>query len=331
MLTAVTGASGHLGANLVRALLSRGWKVRVLVHRDTRAIEGLDVERVTGDILYPESLRKAFSGVDAVFHLAARVSVITADRKEVEKINIEGVRNIVTACLDTGVKRLVHTSTFHALNQQPLDKPLDESRSLFNSGHNLPYNYSKAEGERIVHRAIEQGLDAIIVNPTGIIGPYDFSPSHFGATLLMIASGKLPALIDAGLNWVDARDVASGMINACEKAKKGENYILGGHHISLTEISRQISEFTGEKPPGITLPLWLAKAAAPFISAADGSRGKRRLFTTISMKELESNQNVSCSKANRELGYEPRPFRETLADTLEWFKANGYLNSRQDN
>jgi nucleoside-diphosphate-sugar epimerase len=203
MLSAVTGASGHLGANLVRALLSRGWTVRTLVHCDTRSLEGLPVERVTGDVLDEESLKQTFTGVDVVFHLAARISVVRWDRKQVEAINITGVQRVVNACISAGVKRLVHTSSFHAQKQEPLDEILDESRPLIDSGSSPPYNRSKAEGERIVQTAVLDGLDAVIITPAGMIGPYDFQPSHFGATLLAMAQGKLPVIVDAGLDWVD--------------------------------------------------------------------------------------------------------------------------------
>jgi dihydroflavonol-4-reductase len=211
MLAAVTGASGHLGANLVRALIERKWQVRALVRNDIRALEGLDIELVSGDVLDEKSLRDAFLGADVVFHLAGRISIVSWDRKEVEAVNITGVKNVVEACKSTGVKRLIHTSSFHAHQQEPLDEPLDESRPLHN-GNYPPYDHSKAEGEKIVRAAIEQGLDA-----GGMLGPNDFKPSHFGSTLLSIARGKLPALVDAGLNWVDNRDVAKGMITAFER------------------------------------------------------------------------------------------------------------------
>ena len=326
MLAAVTGASGHLGANLVRTLISRGWKVRALVHCDTHALEGLPVEQIPGNILDEESLNQAFKGVDVVFHLAARISVIRWDRKQVETINIAGVQHVVNACITAGVKRLVHTSSFHARIQEPLDEPLDEYRPLVDSGNYPPYNLSKAAGEKMVQAAVIKGLDAIIIIPAGMIGPYDFQPSHFGSTLLAMARGKLPVIIDAGLDWVDTRDVADAMINACELAKGGEKYILGGHWANLIDIARQVSRITGTGPPKIVLPLWLAKPSAPLVSALDRIRHKRPLFTSISIKELESNRNISHVKASKELGYEPRPLQDTITDTIDWFKVNGLLD-----
>jgi dihydroflavonol-4-reductase len=325
MLAAVTGASGHLGANLVRSLIDRKWKVRALIHNDTRALEGLSIERISGDVLDGESLRKAFTGADIVFHLAGRISVVSWDRKEVEAVNITGVQNVVNACMSTGVKRLVHTSSFHAYKQEPLNVPLNESRPLLDAGSYPPYNHSKAEGERIVRAAIAQGLDAIIINPTGMLGPNDFKPSHFGTTILSMARGKLPALVHAGLNWVDIRDVADGMINACEHAEAGSKYILSGHWVTLYDIAQQVTLVTGVKPPRVVLPMWIAKANAPLATFFDRIRGRQPLFTSISMEELESNPDISHAKATKELGYIPRPLEQTIADTVEWFRSNGLL------
>jgi dihydroflavonol-4-reductase len=326
MFAAITGASGHLGANLVRALISRDWKVRALVHRDTRALEGIHIDQVPGDILEEESLKRAFSGVDIVFHLAARISVVNWDRNQVEVINIKGVRNVVNACISIGVQRLVHTSSFHAHVQEPLDVPLDENRPLITSGNSPPYNRSKAEGERIVRAGINKGLDAIIITPTAMIGPYDFQPSHFGATLIEMAQGRLAALVDAGLDWVDTRDVADGMVRASERAKAGEKYILGGHWASLQDIAQQVAQFSGHNSPRVILPLWMAKYGAPFVSSLDRIRRKRPLFTSISIKELESSRNLSHAKASLELGYEPRPLEDTVVDTLKWFQVNGSIS-----
>ncbi len=326
MLAVVTGASGHLGANLVRALIERKWQVRALVRNDTRALEGLDIESFYGDVLDEKSLREAFTGTEVVFHLAGRISIVNWDRKEVEAVNITGVKNVVEACKATGVKRLIHTSSFHAHQQEPLDEPLDESRPLHN-GKYPPYNYSKAEGEKIVRAAIEQGLDAIIINPGGMLGPNDFKPSHFGTTILSMAKGKLPALVNAGLCWVDIRDVAEGMITACEHAEAGSKYILSGNWVSLVNIAQQTATMIGNKPPSVVLPMWIAKSGAPLATFFDQIRGKRTLFTPIAMKELDSNPNISYTKANRELGYKPRPLEQTLSETIDWFRRNGFLTT----
>ena len=327
MKAIVTGASGHLGANLIRALISRRWDVKALVHRDTRALEGLDIEQVHGDILDVGSLKKAFQGEEIVFHLAARISVIKQDRKQVEEMNIIGVRNVIDSCLSVGVKRLIHVSSFHAHVQEPLDELLDETRPLVDSDEHPPYNRSKAEGERIIQRSISKGLDAIIITPTGIIGPYDFQPSHFGSTILALARRKLKILVDAGLDWVDARDVSEGMINAAEKAGPGDKFILSGHRATLGEVSGNIAKYMGQSPPGIILPLRTARLCAPLVSAFDRIRGNRQLFTPISLDELNSCRKISHAKAAELFGYKPRPLSETITDTLDWFRKKGYLGN----
>jgi dihydroflavonol-4-reductase len=326
MFAVNTGASGHLGVNLVNSLLASRWRVRALVHCNSLPLQGLDIEQVCGNTLNEGSLEKAFDGADVVFNLAAKVSVVGWDRKNVEEINIKGVQNVVFACKKVGVKRLVHVSSFHACCQEPRTRSIDETRQLVEDKNGIPYDYSKACGEKLVKQAIEEGQDAVIISPTGIIGPYDYQPSHFGATLLALARGKLPALVDAGLDWVDARDVAGGMIKAAELPSPAEKYILSGHWVSLKDIAVQISQITGRNKPFFTSPMWLAKFGAPFAAGYNRIAGKRPLFTGIAMQALESNRNVSHEKAAADLGYSPRSLRDTIADTVQWFNDNGYLN-----
>jgi dihydroflavonol-4-reductase len=193
------------------------------------------------------------------------------------------------------------------------------------AGYFLPYNNSKAEGERIVRNAVSKGLNAVIITPTGMIGPYDFRPSHFGMSLLAMAKAKLPALVDAGLNWVDTRDVAGGMIRSSEHAQTGAKYILSGHWVPLSDIAQWVTGITGAKAPQVVLPMWLAKTGAALGTLFGRVRGRRPLVTPISMKELESNKNISHAKASKELGYEPRPLQQTIADTVDWFRSYGFL------
>jgi dihydroflavonol-4-reductase len=195
MIVAVTGANGHIGANLVRALLKAKRPVRALVHNGHQALEGLDIESVSGDVSDVNSLCRAFAGVDTVFHLAAFISLSMNDWPRVEAVNVNGTRNVVEACLKNGVRRLVHFSSIEAMIQEPLNKPVDEQRPLVDSPNYPPYDRSKAASEREVRQGIEQGLDAVILNPTAVIGPHDFRMSHLGETLLAMARGKLPALV----------------------------------------------------------------------------------------------------------------------------------------
>jgi dihydroflavonol-4-reductase len=286
----------------------------------------LDVERVPGDVLDLDSLKRAFSGADVVLHLAARISIVTRDHDMVRAVNVGGVRNVIEACKAARVGRLIHTSSFHAHRQDPLDEPMDESRPLLGPGTYPPYDHSKAEGERVVRTAASEGLDAIVINPTGMIGPNDFKPSHFGETIVSMVNGQLPAIVRAGLNWVDTRDVADGVIRAYETAAAGSKFILSGHWASLEEIARHVATVTGGRPPRFTLPMWLAELVAPVAAAADTVRGRRPQFTPISMNELKSNPDIRHDLARRELGYQPRPLADTLTDTVEWFRAKGFLN-----
>jgi dihydroflavonol-4-reductase len=325
MFVAVTGASGHLGANLVRVLIRRGYKVRVLVHRNTRAIDGLPVEKVAADILDAESLQKAFSGVDMVFHLAARISIVNYDRQQVEALNVFGVQHVVEACVSAGVKRLVHVSSIHAHQQEPKLQQLDESRSLVDAYRSFSYDHSKAEGERIVRQAVRNGLNAIIIVPTAIIGPYDYEPSRLGSGLLMIATRKILVCIGGGFDWVDARDVAEGIVNAAEKAPAGGKYLLSGHWVSMKNVAREVCNVLKMKPPTLVLPLWGAQCIVPLVAIYSRITRRYPIFTRAAMCALDSNRNISHASASRTFGYQPRPFKETIIDTLAWYKKNGYL------
>jgi dihydroflavonol-4-reductase len=314
LTVAVTGAAGHVGANLVRALLAKGQRTRVLVHEDQRAIKGLDVEVVKGDICDPKSLVNAFSGAKVVYHLAAHISIFKDEWPLLESVNVIGTRNVVEACLRCGVRRLVHFSTIYTTAEETAVSQLNESQ------HYPTYDRSKAAAEREVQRGIKRGLDGIIISPTAIIGPYDYKPSHLGEALLRMANGKLPALVAGGFDWVDVRDVVEAALRAKERAPTGAKYILSGHWVSLPDLARLVAELTGVPAPSFVCPMWLAHVGAPFITAFDRLAGRRPLYTSVSLRALRSHRNIGHQRAGRELGYQPRPFRETLADTLRWFK-----------
>lgn len=325
MLTVVTGASGHVGINLSRALIASGRQVRVLSHTSNLGLEGLSVDYCRGDIRDIDSLTAAFTGARAVYHLAAHISLLMNDWPRCAAVNIEGTRNVVEACRRAGVKRLVHFSTIHALRSEPLNVPVDESRPHVSSPQAPPYDRSKAEGEKLVRQAIADGLDAVIINPTGVIGPYDYRPSHFGQALIQIATGKIPVLIEGGFDWVDARDVAEWAIKAEEVAAPGSSYLLSGHWLSMQEIANIAAETMGNRAPRLVCPMAVARACAPIVTAASRLSGTRPIFTTVSLDTLVSNRNISHQKATAELGYTPRPIRETLRDTLQWFRDNGFI------
>jgi dihydroflavonol-4-reductase len=327
MTVLVTGANGHIGANLVRALIDSGRSVRSLVHVNCRAIDGLDTETVHGDIGDIDSLCSACQGVEVVYHLAACISISMDDWPSLEVINVAGTRNVVEACLRSGVRRLVHFSSIHALVQEPLSVPVDESRPPAESPSCPPYDRSKAAAEREVRRGIENGLDAIIIYPTAVIGPYDYEPSYLGEALLSMARHELPALVTGGYDWVDVRDVVAGAIAAEKNAPCGSCYLLSGHWVSIPDIATMIAGITRVPPPRLTVPLWLARLGAPAIEAFGRFRGKRPLYTGVSLRALRSNRHISHQKATCELGYSPRPFRDTIVDTIQWFWENGQLDN----
>ncbi len=326
MTVVVTGAAGHAGNNLVQALLAQGRCVRALVHRDRRALEGLDVEIIEGDVRDFASLRRAFDSAKVVYHTAAYISLSKDEWPRLEAINVHGTRNVVDACVDRGVQRLIHSSSIHALAQEPLNVPLDESRPLVDSPRCPPYDRSKAAGEMEVRRAIEDGLDAVIIYPTGMLGPNDFRPSYFGQVLLALCLKRLPALVSGGFNWVDVRDVVAGAMAAENRAPIGSRYLLPGHWASLRELAAMVTEINWTRPPRLVLPKWVARLGVPFWSRFTRLDGEHPLYTGVSLRALRSNRMISCKRAARDLGYHPRPLQETLADTLRWFAKTGLLS-----
>jgi dihydroflavonol-4-reductase len=325
MFIAVTGASGHLGANVVRTLLQHGHRVRAIVHHHTRGIDGLPVELASADVLNLRSLQTAFDGADMVIHLASRISIVPWDGRQTVAINTTGVKNVVAACLSSGVKRLVHVSSIHSHEKAPRDQELDETRPLVRSRNTNIYDSSKASGEQIVQSAIQNGLDAVIINPTGIIGPYDFEPSLLGAGLLTIARGNIPITIGGGFDWVDARDVAEGILQAAVLAPPGGKYLLSGHWIAMHDVACEVCRVIGKKLPLFSFPLWGGVCIAPVVTLFNRVSGRRALFTPAAVKALDSNKMVSHAKASSVFDYKPRPFADTIRETLTWFRRNGFL------
>ena len=325
MTTVVTGASGHIGANLVRALLQRGEAVRAVVHRDTSALEGLDVELVHGDVCDPAALNRCFAGAAVVYHLAGHISISKNSGRRVDEVNVTGTRNVVSACIDRGVGRLVHFSSIHAVVDPGKGVPVDELASLADKPGHPPYDRSKALGERHVLEAATQGLNAVVVAPTAVVGPYDYRPSHFGRVLLAMARGRLPVIMSGGFDWVDVRDVVAGAMAAADGAAPGSKYLLSGQWRSLTDVARMVDRVTGVTGPRAVVPLVLAQAFSPAAEAVCVLLGVPPLYTPYSVKALRGHGLVSHRRATAELGYAPRPLEETLADTCGWFEDNGFL------
>ncbi len=326
MTVLVTGATGHIGSNLVRLLKYRGERVRALVHLNRQPLDKLGIDTVAGDVCRLESLYQAFEGIHTVYHLAACLSLTTSKRQQMVPVNINGTRNVIDACLKTGVHRLVHFSSIHALAPVNHDEIINESCRLMEIPDRPPYGMSKALGEIEVRKGIDRGLNAIIIRPTAVLGPYDFQPSFFGEVLLLLAKGRLPGLVQGGFDWVDVRDVVDGAVSAARTAPVGSSFLLAGRWSSFSEIADIVSKFSGVPAPSFFCPLWLAEFGAPFVTLYDRIRQRRPLYTSFAVKTIKTSPQVSHEKATRELGYHPRPLEESIRDTLEWFREIGILN-----
>lgn len=327
MKAAVTGASGHIGNCLTRELVKRGAKVKVLVHRVDSDLKDLNIELIKGDLLDQDSINTLCQDTDFVFHLAARISIDEKDRDLVYSTNVDGTRNVINACFEKKVKRLLHFSSIHAFNVHPLDKVLDETRPLVENSR-IIYEISKAEGEREVLAAVKRGLDAVILNPTAVVGPYDYTRSYLGQALIKIYQNKLPMLVPGGYDWVDVRDVVNGALNAVEKGRKGEQYLLSGHYFSLKELSALIARISGKRTPQVEVPLWVAQIGLPFIQLFATLRKEDPLYTRESLDILRNSpKNISNAKARKELDYTTRLLEDTLSDTFSWYLQNGLIQA----
>jgi dihydroflavonol-4-reductase len=318
MLTVVTGAYGHVGANLVRALLDRGDEVRAADKRQTEALAGLDVEHVPVDVLEPESLEKAFDGADTVFHLAALISITGDPTGIVRRVNVEGPRNATQAALACGVSRFIHCSSAHAFDLERCGPELTEAGPRAIGDHAPSYDRSKNEGENQVRAAIAKGLDAVIVNPTAVVGPHDYGPSRMGELLLQYRDRKIPVNISGGFDFVDVRDLVAGMLAAEQSGHTGENYLLSGHRHNADELAKLAGQVTGVKAPRISVPVSLVSGLAPLVLKLTPS-DRTPLVTPDSMHAVRYAPSVCHYKASKELGYLARPFIETIRDTYAWF------------
>jgi dihydroflavonol-4-reductase len=289
------------------------------------ALEGLDVERVVADILDADAIERAVRGADIVFHLAGRISIAKWEAADVWAINLHGTRNVVAACLRHDVRRLVHVSSIHALDPNPRRMAVLEDRDPSVDERLGAYDRSKAAGERVVLDAAEQGLDAVVLNPTGMIGPWDVGPSLFGRVLLDIWTGRMKAMVDGGMNWVDVRDVAEAAISASTRGRAGARYLIGGSWIHMSELAAIAAQDAGVSAPFVTTPMWLARLAAPAASAWYRLTGRSPRFTREALAALERYRLVLDARAHDELGHRPRPIEQTLTDTYEWFAESGAI------
>ncbi|MCJ7769645.1 MAG: SDR family oxidoreductase [Dehalococcoidales bacterium] len=323
----VTGATRHIGNVLVRQLLVRGEWVRTVIPpaEDITPLKGLKVEIVEGNVCNINSLTQAFKGSDIVYHLAGIISILPGRDKLLDRVNVAGTRNVIKAYMETGVKRLVYTSSIHAIAEPPHGTIIDETLPCNPDRVPKGYGRSKARATLAVLDGVEQGLNAVIIHPTGVIGPYDYRISEMGQLIIDFVNDKLKAYIDGTYDFVDVRDVAGGIILAGEKGQSVERYILSGEQISVHQLMLMLQEISGVKAPSLVVPLWLARIAARLSPLYYQLTRAKPRFTTYSIDVLCSNSRICSDKARRQLGFTARPLRQSISDAISWFKENGYI------
>ncbi len=322
MMILITGATGYIGNVLTSELFRRGYKdLRLFVaeNEDISHVKEYAKEIIYGDIRDLFAVKRAVLGCEYVFHLAGLVKLNGIRNKNLFEINVNGTHNIVEACLEKEVKRLVYVSSVHALKEPPAGKDMDES--FDNNLKNLTgaYARSKAMATMEVLNGIQKGLDAVIVFPSGIIGPYDYRHSHTGDAIKMfINAKKTQYYFDGAYDFVDVRDVADGLIKAWKKGEKGQGYIISGSRIKLDEILDEVEANTGKKLKRKKVNIFFVKLGAFFAPLYYALLGKRPLFSKYSVDVLMSNYNISNIKAKNKLGFSPRPIKETIRDMVKW-------------
>ena len=327
----VTGANGFLGNNIVRKLVSDNNEVRVLVLPDDKikSLEGIDCKVYYGDITKKDSLNDIFY-IDKdkdiiVIHCAALVYIKNKPNPKVYEVNVLGTKNIISKCLETNA-RLIYINTVHSIPEPNNNREIVEIKEFNKDLVEGIYAKSKAEAAKIVIENIKNnGLNATILQPSGIIGPGDYGMTHMTRLILELARKKLPAIVSGGYDFVDVRDVSEGIISAIDNGKVGECYILSNRYITIKEIAEVIYKYIGTKKIPIVLPISLVKLISPLCELYYNIKKEVPLFTKYSLYTLQAKSNFSHSKATKELNYTTRNLEETIIDTIKWFKDNNRL------
>jgi dihydroflavonol-4-reductase len=327
MTALVTGATGFVGAAVVRALLREGWRVRALARpgSDRRNLQGLAVEVVTGDLSDRGSLDRAVANCTALFHVAADYRLGARDPVPLYRTNVDGTRSVLEAARAAGVARVVYTSSVACVGLPADGSPGHEDTPVSLADMIGHYKRSKFLAEQLVRESAAAGTPVVIVNPSTPIGPGDLKPTPTGQMVLDAATGRMPAYVDTGLNIVHVDDVAAGHLLAYQRGRVGERYILGGQDMTLREILRDIARLTGRRPPRIRLP---RAALLPFAYLAEfvaGLTGGSTRLTVEGLRMARKRMFFSSDKAVRELGYRWRPPGEAFADALRWLREQGLL------
>jgi dihydroflavonol-4-reductase len=331
MLAFVTGATGFVGSHVARALAEQGANLRLLVRSssDPRNIQGLNADRVVGDLRDPASIEKAMAGCDVVFHVAADYRLWVRDPDQMYRANVEGTRAVLDAARRNHVRRVVYTSSVATMGFTSNGGPADEDSpvSLGNMiGH---YKRSKFMAEEIALEAGRSGMDVVVVNPSTPVGEQDIKPTPTGRIVVDFLKKKFPAYVDTGLNLVDVTECARGHVTAMEKGKSGERYILGGENLTLKQILDKLAAITGLPSPKIRVPYVLALATGVVDEVVTGRiLGQEPRATIDAVRMGRKKMFVSCAKAERELGWKTVPVDGALRRAAEWFQSNGYATSK---
>ena len=323
----VTGATGFLGSHVARQLLAAGAELRLLARPTSRLdnIADLPAERVVGDLRDAESLRKGMSDCEYVFHVAADYRLWARNGQELYESNVDGTKNILQAARDSGVRRVIYTSSVATMGFGNNGHLTDEQSPVDLDNMIGDYKRSKFMAERLVVEAGLAGQNVVMVNPTTPIGERDIKPTPTGQIVVDFLKKKFPAYVDTGLNLVDVVDCADGHLLAMEKARPGERYILGSENLTLKQILDKLGDITGLPSPNIKVPYGVALAAGAWGSVVVGGMMKREPRATIEAVQMSRKKMfVSSSKAERELGWKPRGVDDALRRAAEWFQAHGY-------
>jgi dihydroflavonol-4-reductase len=327
MKTLITGGSGYIGSAVTRELLNNGGKAKVLVreNHDLRNLEGLDVDLVYGDITDFHSIKDALKGCDRVFHLAAIYAIWLPNPKMMYWVNVQGTKNVLEACLQKKIKKVVYTSSVAALGAHGKDRPADES-AAFNLWHTKDHYYlSKFRAEQVALDYNRRGLPVVIVNPTNPCGPHDIAPTPNGQLIINIINGKLPGYVDGGINISDIDDTAKGHVLAMEHGQPGEKYVLGNTNVSVKEYFDLIAQIGGGKSPSIQIPKPVAIFSGYLYQGLAEIIHKPPVTTAAWVRVGSEYSFWDSSRAVNELGMPQTPIRESIKNAIDWFRENGYL------
>ena len=328
MATVVTGATGFIGSHITKKLVERGERVKVLIRRtsNTKNIDSLDVEKVYGDVGDPDSLRAAFSGCDTLYHTAGFVSFKKSDYQKMLDINVKGAANVLSAAMDTGISKVLFTSSVAAIGVERDGSMITEATQYDLYSEGLGYMNCKYLAEKEARSFAEKGLPVIILNPSVVLGPGDIYLSSSGL-VLWFCKKKFPGYMDGTFNLVDVEDVAEGHLLAAEKGKAGERYILANENVSVQSCFALLEKVTGIRAPKMKIPYVFAYTTAFMLERVFGFG-----FPNYSTLDLDSiklskyNWQADCSKAVNELGFTRTPIEQTIQKTVSWFRENGYLD-----